>query len=866
MPSASDPALALIQQQVEIMKQIQMQMQMQTSSGSQGPAPSQGPTIAAPEVHLPSVGISNFAKTWKHPEGEKAIRVNCPYKLFKTFTFDLEGFEQWLPRHTKVKQKCSINATKGNLERFFQLLEFEAGADPKGILCQCLNDSIIQQLRELPIMHKQYSWPKTIMNALDHYIKFLAMKCNQARPRQSETRNTLLQLNEEVVQGYKGEDCDQRLRQNKEKKRRDTKRLTEQWPETADIKASVKQAMVDLQDMAQRYDGSTKMKAQMNCLVIAIIHYNEFAGRSGEWAKLSAAHVHSQFASGKNVLICQDHKTAEVYGDVGKPLSPGTKKAMEIYDSAFQGEYQRENDLFFQPCSGKQVSISYYLSKFGRDNWPELPAPNSNLIRKQFASVTDAHASRNECFKMMEAFDKHGEATMRKAYICKSAEQDAEYGFYIFREVYGDPVPWPTPEEHQQMRRKMEAVGEEEDTEEEEEEEATDEEEGEEEQGDEEDEEEGPEEEGDEEDEEEGPEEVEEDEEAKEEDEEDEKKEASDETKDGEGDEGEGHAGRYVDVDMGAEAAVPENEEAEEDGKEKEAAEMEVDAAAEPENQEAEMKVDAAAVKSYEDILAAFCEDADILAALFETQPQDSRNEVEELDQNVQAVRLLHQTAASYSLFDDIETAASKAAHCAATEAATRVYARAKPSEAAGVNEVFQRLTPAAPKADGRVGAQIKSIEDEGGQQILKIPRSSAHPVQIPMRRSSADPEDEVAAVDERAKQREMVKGTPEQQQKWESYYDRDEAGSIRRSRVPPEAHRWMEAELAQWQKDHNKKIYERPPHAPWYNDKRCECIDAGVGLRKSHNKDVVRSWLKSQCDKAEAAAKAQKMTSQDID
>jgi len=56
---------------------------------------------------------------------------------------------------------------------------------------------------------------------------------------------------------------------------------------------------------------------------------------------------------------------------------------------------------------------------------------------------------------MMKAYDKHGEDTMKGTYVCSTPEEDAEYGEYIFKEVYGDPVPWPTQEEMVQLRRKL---------------------------------------------------------------------------------------------------------------------------------------------------------------------------------------------------------------------------------------------------------------------------------------------------------------------------------------------------------------------------------------------------------------------------
>ena len=41
---------------------------------------------------------------------------------------------------------------------------------------------------------------------------------------------------------------------------------------------------------------------------IGIIHYNGFAGRSKEWGKLKASHVHSQFKKGLDFLLCEDYK------------------------------------------------------------------------------------------------------------------------------------------------------------------------------------------------------------------------------------------------------------------------------------------------------------------------------------------------------------------------------------------------------------------------------------------------------------------------------------------------------------------------------------------------------------------------------
>ena len=105
------------------------------------------------------------------------------------------------------------------------------------------------------------------------------------------------------MKGYKGEDAHQRSKQTKEKKGRDATRLHKQWPATVDIKAAVKQAMVDLNVVCSQFTGCHSQLAEMNRLITGIIQYNEYAGRIMEWAILDAAHVEQVFSEGGNILV-----------------------------------------------------------------------------------------------------------------------------------------------------------------------------------------------------------------------------------------------------------------------------------------------------------------------------------------------------------------------------------------------------------------------------------------------------------------------------------------------------------------------------------------------------------------------------------
>lgn len=60
------------------------------------------------------------------------------------------------------------------------------------------------------------------------------------------------------------------------------------------------------------FDNTPKMRALANVNMIGIIHYNGYAGRSGEWANMKRAHVVEQLDAGKNFLVCEDARRKRV--------------------------------------------------------------------------------------------------------------------------------------------------------------------------------------------------------------------------------------------------------------------------------------------------------------------------------------------------------------------------------------------------------------------------------------------------------------------------------------------------------------------------------------------------------------------------
>ena len=165
--------MTMFQMQMQMMQM--MQQQQQQGSGSSGshelpprfapnlPAnPSQGEKL---EVDIPHLSIAQWALDWKHPKDVKDLRTPCELKVYKKdFTFDLEEFTDWLPRHAGVKKPSSKISTKGNLERFFRMLVIPEGAHwPKMLE--------VQHLALLPFCGPYVGCPDALLwDALMPYI------------------------------------------------------------------------------------------------------------------------------------------------------------------------------------------------------------------------------------------------------------------------------------------------------------------------------------------------------------------------------------------------------------------------------------------------------------------------------------------------------------------------------------------------------------------------------------------------------------------------------------------------------------------------------------------------------------------------
>jgi hypothetical protein len=293
-------------------------------------------------------------------------------------------------------------------------------------------------------MDTRYSWSRKIITAIEHDCQFLIMECN--KQRWPEAKTALQQIIDEQLQGYKRKGMDVRKNQDRAKHMEDAARL-EHFPSIEITRAAVHQAMVHLASIANvTADGvDVQLKRAATTAMVGIIHYNGFAGRSGEWENMKRAHVEEQLKAGANHLVCHAHKTFDTYGALAKHIFPGTQQAMGVY----VGLPGKRSDLFLEPPKQEshKVSISQHLKRFGAVYFPECMAPNSNLIRKQFHTQLLRTSRENQCMELMKKVDAHSAEVAKKVYCTTTAADDAKLGQMLYEQIFGESVPWPSHEE-----------------------------------------------------------------------------------------------------------------------------------------------------------------------------------------------------------------------------------------------------------------------------------------------------------------------------------------------------------------------------------------------------------------------------------
>ena len=412
-------------------------------------------------AELPKLTIKQLYIETPVPQVKRGVRTGgWPVKVGK-FAFEHEGFQDYLSADKNLGEVAREDTIRG-MTRLLHMLDFngapatqEKAADPAWLVALYLGN-LHTKLFQLPIMAAQFSWTRKALDALRVFVAYQQTVVGKQQlisdsPRWVKFAASLEQLAAALRVGVAKRVAVTKKTKTMQKRVDDAYAL-HGLPPTPVLQAAVKRAMVTLQYISQQYRSDPQlpagMQAQATAAMVGILFLNGFGGRKHEWEVLTLTHVEERFAKGSDFILCEEHKTSHVYGDLAKWLAPGTIAAMKVY----MGLPRRPGFQRFLVPEGlgtERADVPNYFKRFCIAHLPaDSTRPTVNLVRKWFHTGL-ARMSRTEdgLLKLMQAIDAHSAFVARRHYVLKTPEDDAAIAKSLVIAMLGDTVPWPAAAE-----------------------------------------------------------------------------------------------------------------------------------------------------------------------------------------------------------------------------------------------------------------------------------------------------------------------------------------------------------------------------------------------------------------------------------
>ena len=256
------------------------------------------------------------------------------------------------------------------------------------------------------------------------------------------------QLSVDLCGGFTRRVADEKGKRDRAKAKLD-RQLLEGFPEIPALKLAVHKAMLVLQHIKEKATGRSALHrrelGEATVALIGILALNGYFGRKKEWQKVTMAHVLEQLSLGLDYIVCDDHKTAKVYGDLAKWLAPGTIAAIRCYLGLPRragvetllcpvGEYTSEVDI--------PSALRLFCARF----FPTGCTPcKVNLLRKWYHTKLHGLATRGDTLlEILRVVDGHSASVANKHYILHGPADDAKLAKHLVHALIGQTVPWPT--------------------------------------------------------------------------------------------------------------------------------------------------------------------------------------------------------------------------------------------------------------------------------------------------------------------------------------------------------------------------------------------------------------------------------------
>lgn len=285
---------------------------------------------AASEVaDLPAVSLVPFVVNCgpitptppKHPGGTP---IHSFPDDFPVIDYDLSEWDEWM-RSTDLKPRTIVEYIR-SMKRLFSSFSFskECG-DLEKIIAIYRTDSLAK-LFDTHLWEPGHSWTISLGNALAKYMEWQGLRCSKDRLR--DYKEDLETLAGSVCKTAAKKGRLARKLKKDEKKRRDAQAIA-QIPKPDAIRLAVLKSMVALHVLVEDYKAERISLATARItgtmLMIGILFWNGFAGRPGEWQKCQRDYAVAQAKSESNLIVCSEHKTDYLYGELAKFVYNGTK-------------------------------------------------------------------------------------------------------------------------------------------------------------------------------------------------------------------------------------------------------------------------------------------------------------------------------------------------------------------------------------------------------------------------------------------------------------------------------------------------------------------------------------------------------------
>lgn len=396
----------------------------------------------------PKIRFTPEAKAWKLSQrDEEAGRMAWP--LEPNFDVDLKKFKVYLEAHCGQAKK-SMQQNIRLVWYVYGMFQLPSKFSQEGFWAEMYLSGKGETWASLDILSPLIPNTANISTAVDHLIDHLIMQAG--RKRHTEASRCLNGFKNEVLAPLRTKVQVQKNAARLLRLEKDAARL-EQLPPQEVLKDAIKDTMICLhwasvraqEGQAQAQDQDRNLKACTNALMAGIVFCNTYAGRPGEWAVLERSEVEEMMQAGQDWIKLTKHKTKKVYGSCGRAVPEGTRMCMQ----AALKVHPAEAKFFFDPAraSTKVVTMSSLLTKWSEVFTPDHLSAGPTLQRKLMHTKPQDEEVASKVFAEICKYDKHKTTTGQRNYVAAALEDEAKKGAIIFKNVLGDPVQWPTPQE-----------------------------------------------------------------------------------------------------------------------------------------------------------------------------------------------------------------------------------------------------------------------------------------------------------------------------------------------------------------------------------------------------------------------------------